>query len=366
MSGPSTASLKPSLTSRIRGSFYGLAATDAIGAPVEFKVRGTFPQVTSYQPNLNFSVNNAPIPPGAFTDDTSMALCLAHSLIDHNGNSDTVEQVRKYLAWYKHGYMSSVGECFDVGAATSSALKQWDGLLKTYDNLLSQSSTQQSHSPPTESATTDSEQPLTPSHMLSLVSSRFLTSNRCGNGSLMRVLPCALITPSLPQTIDLATQSCLPTHPHPRCIQSCTTYAQLIHAALTETSKVDLAKLFSHLISTSTEEGFKTFFSPYNSNADPLHPWHTTPSTSVLSSGYVLHTLHAALWSFFTTTTFRDGAIKVVNLGDDADTVGAVYGGLAGAFYGEEGIPEVWRRELRGREMVEGVLGGILRVRGDV
>lgn len=392
-----SSSAKQTLTSRIRGSFYGLAVTDALGAPVEFLTRGTFPLIQSYQPNTNFSIqapdgSYVPIPAGSFTDDTSMALCLAHSLIDCNGQSDIVDQVRKYLAWHKHGWMSSVGECFDVGAATSSALKQWDGLIKSYDELRAEfeAQTPSSHAqleqypsspsqPSADAAPSQPPRPLTlsfltdfPAHMLSRVTVRFDRPSRCGNGSLMRVLPCALIARTDVEAVHLATQSSLPTHPHRRCIDACVIYIRLVRAALEGQSKPDLAILFSTLIAGAegaVEEELHSYFEAYTAptpspSPSPLEPWLSTPTHKISSSGYVLHTLCASLWAFFTTSSFREGAIKVVNLGDDADTVGAVYGGLAGAFYGEEGVPAEWRDGLRGREMVEEALGEILEARG--
>src|SRR2546421_12638780 len=95
------------LESRIRGAFLGLAVCDALGATVEFKKRGSFPKVDKMLRNQNFGT-----PAGCFTDDTSMALCLAHSLLDNNGNHNSLDQVSKYLAWKQDGWMSSVGECF--------------------------------------------------------------------------------------------------------------------------------------------------------------------------------------------------------------------------------------------------------------
>ena len=82
----------------------------------------------------------------------------------------------------------------------------------------------------------------------------------------------------------------------------------------------------------------------------------------VRGSGYVIHTLEAALWAFHTTDTFRDGALKVVNLGEDADTTGAVYGQIAGAFYGEDGIPAEWRAKLAMRELIEQRAGELLEM----
>ena len=67
----------------------------------------------------------------------------------------------------------------------------------------------------------------------------------------------------------------------------------------------------------------------------------------------MVKSLEAALWAFYTTDSFRDGCLAAVNLGDDADTTAAVYGQIAGAFYGVDGIPESWREKLALRETIE-------------
>ena len=109
-----------SIASRIRGSLYGVAVVDALGGPVEFHRRGTFPPVTGFRPNDNFN-----LPSGAWTDDTSMMLCLAQSLVDTTGVFTAQDQIQKYLQWVTRGYMSSTGYCFDIGNATRRALEIW-------------------------------------------------------------------------------------------------------------------------------------------------------------------------------------------------------------------------------------------------
>lgn len=323
-----------SLPSRIKGALYGLAVCDALGGPVEFKARGSFEYVTAMLPNGNFG-----LPAGCFTDDTSMALCLAHSLLESQGKSDILDQVKKYVSWWQTGYMSSTDKCFDIGNATRNALDTWDDML---------SQIQQDDAFPVER---------TQSYILSYITDDFAKEHCCGNGSLMRVLPTALISPAEPDAVKLAHDSSLPTHPHPRCIQACMIYTTLVHRALKGASKTDLALSINDVINhisadTSTspiDSVLAERFKPYRS----LEDWKTTSVESIRSTGYVVDTLEASLWAFFTCNTFEDAAIRAVNLGDDADTVGAICGGLAGAYHGFEAIPEKWLRKMRKVELLE-------------
>ncbi len=107
-------------SSRIRGSLYGAAIVDALGGPVEFRRRGTFRLVTGFRYNSNFD-----LAPGTWTDDTSMTLCLAQSLVEREGRFVVYDQIRKYVQWMEEGYMSANGKCFDVGMATREALGIW-------------------------------------------------------------------------------------------------------------------------------------------------------------------------------------------------------------------------------------------------
>lgn len=112
-------SLSPS--SRIRGSLYGVAICDALGGPVEFRARGSFPLITKFRYNSNFD-----LAPGTWTDDTSMTLCLAQSIVERDGAFVVHDQIRKYVSWKETGYMSATGECFDIGNATREALGIWN------------------------------------------------------------------------------------------------------------------------------------------------------------------------------------------------------------------------------------------------
>lgn len=352
-------SFTPSLASRIRGSFLGLAVCDALGAPAEFQVRGSFPTITSMQANLNFNLG-----PGYFTDDTSMALCLAHSFLENGPVSDSVDQARKYLAWYRTGYQSSTGRCFDIGNLTQGALGVWKHAVVVNDQY---SENRPSPHAPKDQAAIQSAR--------ATIDKRFNQNRYCGNGSLMRVLPAALLfAQDLSTAAKAAADSSRVTHPHLCCVLSCALYTILVAQSLQEpnVTKDSLVGHISDYISAvkdaiapssskskSASGHFLERFEPYAT----LTSFHDKPAIKIRSSGYVLDSLEAALWAFFTTSSFREGAVKVVNLGDDADTVGAIYGGLAGAFYGDDQIPEEWLRDMKRLDLVEDIVGKLVIVR---
>ena len=324
--------LAPSLVSRIRGSLYGVAVTDALGGPVEFHRRGTFPLVASFQYNANFD-----LPPGSWTDDTSMTLCLAQSLVERQGKCDVVDQVEKYVAWFKYGYMSSkAGAAFDVGNATRVALNMWDQELKN-DKKAAEERGQRS------------------------IDSSLNKEVRCGNGSLMRTTPVALIYyKECESMVDENTaRAGSVTHPHALCVEACQVYVRLICVVLKSQEQLTKIALFEVLKAFEFKvPAIKDTFTHYKS----LNDFVNVSEAGISSSGFVLHTLEAALWAFFSTDTFKDGAVKVVNLGDDADTVGAVYGGIAGAYYGMEEIPVEWLRGLVAKEVIDSVVEGVVSI----
>lgn len=319
----------PNTDQRIRTAFYGLAVCDALGAPLEFKGRrhGSANYVRDMLPNHNFN-----LPAGHFTDDTSMALCLAASLSGSEGKHDCVDQACRYVNWLDNGYMSSVeGLAFDVGNQTQATLWHWRKNL----------------SPPTQNVVVD----------------KFNEERRCGNGSLMRCLPCGLIAENEDDAITLGRQSSLVTHPHTRCVDICGIYSALVFHALRGVTKEQLLeRLVGYLdfAKDRVDRDLRQRLAVYKSVSD----FTERPREQISSSGYVLHSFEAALWAFFSTDSFEQGAIEVVNLGDDADTVGAIYGGLAGAFYGSiDSIPESWLKEMRAMELVDYAVGDILRCR---
>lgn len=276
---------------------------------------------------------NFDLPPGCWTDDTSMTLCLAQSLIDTKGVFVPQDQVKKYIKWYEEGYMSSIGKCFDVGNATRNALSTWRKYLKD------------------GSGAEDMEKGQ------AAIDKALKKKVQCGNGSLMRVSPIGLIFhKDSAKAIEYAALSSNVTHPYPTNAEACKIYTKLVASTFANVSKEDLVS-FVHAW-TFEDPDLKSRFEKYSN----LESWQEVGADRISSSGYVVHSLEASLWAFFTTSSFEEGALKAVNLGDDADTVGAIYGGIAGAFYGLEALPKKWLNGLEARETVDAVVEGMVEL----
>ena len=294
-----------SLIDRYRGSLLGLACGDAVGTSVEFKPRGSFTPVTDL-------LGGGPVnlKPGQWTDDTSMALCLGESLLRKDG-FDPADQMGRYLNWWQWGYLSSTGECFDVGMTVSQALAQYQ---QTADPF---------------AGSTD--------------------PYSAGNGSLMRLVPVVLFYfPDARQIQSFAADSSRTTHAAPEAIECCQLLAGLIACALEGASKAELRQL--PLVSFSQPKvasiGRGDFLGL--SEAD------------IKGSGYSVQSLEAALWCFHHTDSFEAAILRAANLGDDADTTAAITGQLAGAYYGVRGIPAHWLERLHDGEEIAAIADRLL------
>ncbi|CAM3996180.1 ADP-ribosylglycohydrolase family protein [Cohnella lubricantis] len=282
---------------RFLGSLTGLAIGDALGTTVEFTTPGGFQPVQDMVGGGVFQLN-----PGEWTDDTSMALCLAESLIETNG-FDPVHQMQRYSKWRREGYLSSTGTCFDIGNATAEAIRRFERTGEGYCG---------------------STKP-----------------NSAGNGSIMRLCPVPLFYASDPeQAIHFSALSSRTTHAAEECIDACRLMAAYLLAGVHGWSK-------ERILNPSA---FDNWLDPQSLSpriADILAgSYKRKEPPEIQGSGYVVKSLEAALWAFDRTDNFETGALKAVNLGDDADTTGAVYGQIAGAYYGVNGIPKKWRDKL--------------------
>lgn len=281
---------------RFRGSLLGLAAGDALGTTLEFKPPGTFEPINDMVGGGAHGLR-----PGQWTDDTSMALCLATSLIECRG-FDVLDQMQRYVRWWKDGYLSSTGQCFDIGNTTRAALTRFMNTGEPYAG---------------------SSDP-----------------RAAGNGSLMRLAPVPMyFAADAAKAIDRSTDSSRTTHAAAEAVDACRYFGGLLVGALRGIDKDTILSA-----SYCPVEGHRE----KNPLADRIAEIangsfkHREPP-KIKGSGYVVESLEAALWAFDRSQDFRDGALMAVNLGDDADTTGAIYGQIAGAYYGIKSIPPNWR-----------------------
>jgi len=287
-----------SLLNRSRGSLLGLAIGDAVGTTVEFSSRGTFPPVTDLTGGGPFHLE-----PGQWTDDTSMALCLATSLVECNG-FDPDDQMRRYTRWMNEGYLSSNGKCFDIGITVRSALLRYQRDASPFAG-----STREHHA---------------------------------GNGCIMRLAPIAIFfLPDIEKVEHFAAESSRTTHRATECVDACRLFSRMLCRTLLGQSKDEI--LLGDADSfTGAERITAIAHGDYRSKEE----------AEIRGDGYVVNSLEAALWSFARTDNYRDAVLTAVNLGDDADTTGAVCGQLAGAHYGESGIRPEWLDRLTMRDEI--------------
>ncbi len=291
---------------RYRGSLLGLATGDALGAAVEFMEPGSFEPLTGM-------IGGGPhgLEAGYWTDDTSMALCLAESLIECGG-FDPADQLSRYVRWFREGHLSSTGLCFDIGNTTVEALRRFERTGEPY------------------CGSTD--------------------PRAAGNGSIMRLAPVPLFFAQQPEeAIERSADSSRTTHAAENAVDACRYFGALLVGAVRGAGKEDLlSERYSHVPGYWEEK-------PLTPEMDEVASGSLKRKEppEIRGSGYVVRSLEAALWAFHRGGTFDEGALLAVNLGDDADTTGAVYGQLAGAFYGAGGIPEAWLRKLAHRSLIE-------------
>lgn len=289
-----------------KGCLVGLAVGDALGTTLEFKPPGTFDPIDDMVGGGPFKLK-----PGQWTDDTSMAMCLAESLLECDG-FDPADQMRRYLRWWREGYWSSTGECFDIGNTVSAALSEFERTGEPY------------------SGSTD--------------------ERSSGNGCLMRLAPVPMAFADDPASaIERCADSSRTTHGSEQCVDASRYFGGLLVGALNGVNKATLLSP-----SWSPVDGFWAPGALAESVAEVANgSFKSKEPPEIVGNGYVIRSMEAALWAFAKTDDFRSGALLAVNLGNDADTTGAIYGQIAGAVYGASGIPERWRELVAMRDAIE-------------
>ena len=291
---------------------FGVAVGDAIGVPVEFKSRESIMQkpVTDM---IGFGTYN--LPPGTWSDDSSLTFCLADTLI----NGYNLQRIGDtFVRWRYNSLWTARGEVFDVGMATQAAIER---IAKGVRPDLA---------------------------------GGFETSSN-GNGSLMRILPLLVYIKDMPvdERFAITKDVSSITHGHMRSVISCFYYLEFARKLLAGN---DLFAIYQEIKAEVTE-----YLDSTSINRDEINLFdnllkgdiYDLPIDKIKSSGYVLHTLEASIWCLLTTLNYREAVLKAVNLGLDTDTTGAVTGGLAGLYYGFKNIPEEWIIKLARKKDID-------------
>ena len=305
MSAPAVISLKE----RILGGLWGSLVGDALGVPVEFKDRMTV-QLDPVKDMHEYGTHKQPR--GTWSDDSSMLLCTADSLLNHEFS--LADMGERFVRWMNEDLWTAHGDVFDMGGTTCTAL------MRIAKGI------------PADEA-----------------GGRHEDTN--GNGSLMRILPAVLRFAGEPLesfSSRLEKVSAI-THGHARSRMACVFYGLMVRQLLQgwqPRAALDSVRAeFTGWYERSPE------FSRFNHILEDNLV--SVPEGEIVSTGYVLHTLHASLWCLLTTENYRDCVLKAVNLGGDTDTTGCVVGGLAGVVYGVKSIPADWIRQLARRGDVD-------------
>jgi ADP-ribosyl-[dinitrogen reductase] hydrolase len=291
---------------RAVGTLLGLACGDAVGTTLEFKPPGTFEPITDMVGGGPFGLK-----PGEWTDDTSMALCLAESILD-TGSLDLEDQLRRYLLWKDSGYLSSDGRCFDIGNTTRTQLERFRRTGEAID------------SQPDEEA--------------------------AANGSLMRLAPVPIRWHADPATAaECSGESSRTTHAAKRPVDACRLTGAMVSALIGGAA-------------------FEEVVAPSFWQWGDLHPaiagiaggsWRGKQPPAIRGTGYCVDALEAALWAVDGAADFRDAVLRAANLADDADTTAAIAGQLAGARWGASRIPGPWREKLVAGERMISLARGL-------
>lgn len=290
------------LYDRAYGCLVGLAVGDALGTTLEFKQRDTYAHITDMVGGGPFNLEA-----GIWTDDTSMALALGEALLASAAKGSVFspeEAQRRFVDWWRNGVFSPTGRCFDIGIATRQALAQFE---KTGDPI------------------SGSADPYS-----------------AGNGSLMRLAPVAIWgTNEGPAVVArVARRQSMTTHAADACLDACEAYALILRDAI---------------LGSNLEEVLAAPFRSYGPEIAPIvaGSWRRKSRDQIASSGFVAHSLEAAIWSVANTKSFDEAVLLAANLGDDADTTAAIAGQLAGAIYGASSIRRSWLDKLAWREKIE-------------
>lgn len=302
---------------KARGALLGLAVGDALGCTSEFMVPGEFMEFSDMDGGGVFSLK-----PGMWSDDTSLTLCLADSLLEKRV-FDPRDQLDRYVRWLREGYRSSTGRAFDIGGITRQALTRYLATDMEYPGLVGEF--------------------------------------EAGNGSIMRLAPVPLYfhNSSTNELLSYCALSSRTTHAEPVCEEACQFMGLWIRDAIKQKGFLGLGEARLYIEAIEQFNGRRM----QSDLREVLKGERREESRMIISSGYVVHTMDVALWALESTSSFEEGLVKVVNLGGDADTAGAVFGQLAGSLYGVDAIPTRWKNKVHLREEIEALASQLIAER---
>lgn len=283
---------------KLLGSLWGLIIGDALGIDYEFVSRENIKHVSDkYNGSRRYGLK-----PGMWSDDSIMTLCATESLIEKE-EIDFNDMMDKWISWKKNGYMSPTGNCFDIGYTTNHALFMYERT----NTLFSGSNDERSS----------------------------------GNGGIMRFSP--IVVKTIRDPIGEALETCQEysdlTHPSQMCQEASIFMTYLLRAFYLIQPGQDKKEIIRKVINLTNSEYLKDVF--------------TKTKDQIKSTGFVRDSLEASLWGLINTNTYLEGLLLVISLGDDTDTIGAIYGQLAGAYYGFNSIPKYYSENLYNYKMIE-------------
>ena len=311
---------------RIKGSIYGFIVGDALGVPVEFCSRSTL-RIEPLEGMLSYGTHDQP--KGTWSDDTSLMLCLLDAIGDE---LDLIDISKKMISWMDNSSYTANGEVFDIGFTTRNSLIYLKNAIQ--NNLK--------------------------------IPRYSIDEKQNGNGSLMRILPLLFYFKNSKKkeedNFDLINDISALTHGHIRSSISCLIYLIFCNELTNQLTK---SEAYSKL-----KKRMKGFFNKNQNFSNERvhfdrilnHDITKLNEDSIKSSGYVIHSLECSIWSFLTTSSYKNAVLKAINLGEDTDTNGAITGSLAGLFYGFDSIPNNWTRCLQNKSLIETIVKNMNRI----
>lgn len=297
---------------KMYGALFGIVVGDALGVPFEFRSKQDMLKNPAAE-MIGFGSHNQPM--GTWSDDASLTLCLADSLL---GGYDLVDVSKKFIDWKEGILWTARGEVFDIGITTAKSISELKSII-------------------------ESDQ-ISELHLL-----RYQAEEQDnGNGSLMRILPLLFEIKGLSpaEQFEKIWQISALTHKHIRAAMACFIYLKLAELIFLGLTKEQAYTEMRNQISKFWEDSNFPDSERIHFNSTILHDIRSKSYTELRSSGYVIDSLESSLWCFMEKDNYKDIVLAIINLGEDTDTGAAIAGGLAGLFYGIESIPTHWLLNL--------------------